>query len=246
MNNPIKQFERIRDFYITYIETAFRIRSDQIQQRRRNLLMEPGVLSTRPFLEPIPKYESSGVRIDQIAMESVGNRVLPEFSQEEREAFIHLATAGLLPVELGEGELPKGSYNLYSHQLQMLERGTRAGSPGIVTSGTGSGKTESFLLPIFAALAKEALTWPTASGESPPKWWADSEISNPVEAFKLRRATEAAGRPKAVRALILYPMNALVEDQMVRLRKALDSEKADSTFVEFFDGNRIFFRADPQ
>ena len=33
----------------------------------------------------------------------------------------------------------------------------------------------------------------------------------------------SCGRPKAVRALILYPMNALVEDQLVRLRKALDS-----------------------
>src|SRR2546430_2511304 len=40
-------------------------------------------------------------------------------------------------------------------------------------------------------------------------------------------------RQSAIRALILYPMNALVEDQMTRLRKALDSNEAR----QFFDGN---------
>src|SRR5262249_42024155 len=48
-------------------------------------------------------------------------------------------------------------------------------------------------------------------------------------------------RPSAVRALILYPMNALVEDQMVRLRKALDSRAAREGMQDFFNGNRIFF-----
>ena len=33
-------------------------------------------------------------------------------------------------------------------------------------------------------------------------------------------------RPKAVRALILYPLNALVEDQMSRLRRSLDGPTA--------------------
>jgi ATP-dependent helicase YprA (DUF1998 family) len=33
-------------------------------------------------------------------------------------------------------------------------------------------------------------------------------------------------REKALRAIILYPMNALVDDQMVRLRRTLDSDEA--------------------
>jgi len=33
-------------------------------------------------------------------------------------------------------------------------------------------------------------------------------------------------RPAAIRALILYPMNALVEDQLTRIRKALESDEA--------------------
>ena len=41
--------------------------------------------------------------------------------------------------------------------------------------------------------------------------------------------------------MILYPMNALVEDQMVRLRRALDSTQAHRAMDTFFSGNRIFF-----
>lgn len=35
-------------------------------------------------------------------------------------------------------------------------------------------------------------------------------------------------RDAAVRALIIYPMNALVEDQMTRLRDALDNDEVQN------------------
>ena len=38
MNNPLETFESIRDFYISYLETAFRIGSSDIQTKRRALL----------------------------------------------------------------------------------------------------------------------------------------------------------------------------------------------------------------
>lgn len=57
----------------------------------------------------------------------------------------------------------------------------------VVTTGTGSGKTETFLLPILGRLAMEA-------------------------------ATSTSFSTRAVRALLLYPMNALVNDQLGRLR----------------------------
>src|SRR5262249_44628775 len=41
--------------------------------------------------------------------------------------------------------------------------------------------------------------------------------------------------------LILYPMNALVEDQLTRLRRALDSPIARAWFDEHRPGNRIYF-----
>ena len=56
----------------------------------------------------------------------------------------------------------------------MLERGIEPGQPGIVTSGTGSGKTESFMLPILAAMSNEAVNWPKP---------ASNYLSNSVVGF---------------------------------------------------------------
>ena len=53
--------------------------------------------------------------------------------------------------------------------------------------------------------------------------------------------SEGESRAPAVRALILYPMNALVEDQISRLRAALDSDKARSALDKHLAGNRIRF-----
>ena len=49
-------------------------------------------------------------------------------------------------------------------------------------------------------------------------------------------------RPAAVRGLILYPMNALVEDQMSRLRRAVDSNQRRQWFddSENLSGNGIW------
>lgn len=75
----------------------------------------------------------------------------------------------------------------YRHQVQSLEQ-MQAGRNVVVSTGTGSGKTESFLLPILENLLIES-----AEGRG------------------------AAG----VRALFLYPMNALANDQIKRLRQVL-------------------------
>ena len=53
-------------------------------------------------------------------------------------------------------------------------------------------------------------------------------------------------RTRAMRTMILYPLNALAEDQMIRLRKALNSRKDDKTgALDWLDnkrqGNRFYF-----
>ena len=52
---------------------------------------------------------------------------------------------------------------------------------------------------------------------------------------------DETGRRAAVRALVLYPMNALVEDQMVRLRRALDSSDQIAWLNSNLDRHRFYF-----
>lgn len=255
MLDPVADFESIREFYLTYLDTAFRIGNSQVRQNRRRLLKDTGTLCQEPLIEPVPQYETASVRIEDL-LGAPGNDYLPGFDVRQRKAFIRLAAAGLIPSSPGSSrDLPSGKFDLYAHQLDMLKRGVSSGQPAVVTSGTGSGKTEAFLLPILATIAKEALSWPDSPNLNPgPRWWHSPEGTpystetfsqrakkDPASAFQYRRVGEAAGRPRAVRALILYPMNALVEDQMVRLRKALDSDEAHHVLDHWFGKNRIFF-----
>lgn len=236
MNDPLTIFNNIRDIYISYLETAFRIADPDIQANRRKLLETDGKLCTEPFIEPLPTYIDSGIAINDLLIKKNGEKWLSNFSDSERKAFIELCLCGLIPHKKSNKSV--ADYNLYEHQLEMLRKGISIHSPGIVTSGTGSGKTESFLLPIFASLAKEALKWPASPNlKNWKSWWRNN--SQPV--FKRSDQFENPERPKAIRALILYPMNALVEDQMVRIRKALDSEDARSYMDKNFNGNQIFF-----
>ena len=100
----------------------------------------------------------------------------------------------------------------------------------VVTAGTGSGKTESFLLPVFARLLREASGWPPSAipGEH---WWADEyedRVWEPVRRNEKRQA--------AVRAIVLYPTNALVQDQVTRLRRAI----ATASDRAALSGNRLY------
>lgn len=236
MNNPLETFESIRDFYISYLETAFRIDSSDIQSGRRALLEQQGTLCADLFLEPMPRYHNYGLTISELRNDAHGQIWLPGFNAQQRNAFIDLCLGGLLPCN--KTDPTKGRFNLYTHQLDMLKRGVQPGKPGIVTSGTGSGKTESFLLPVLAQIAKEATGWPKSSAlKHWQPWW--HKVADKQPSFM--REHEAAARPKAVRALILYPMNALVEDQLVRMRRALDSREAHDVMDAHFGGNRIFF-----
>jgi hypothetical protein len=259
MLDPIGGFERIRDFYITYLETAFRIKDREISSERRKLLESANTFCTEPLIEPLPIYESVDYALHDLASGEDYDSRLPGFDVNSRRAFVDLALAGLLESELAkDGSRRIGSFPLYVHQAEMLRKGTTLGSPGIVTSGTGSGKTESFLMPVLATIMRESLGWarPSPSYLS-HRWWQDvsgvahkkwTDVDNRPSAkspdsspFKSQRLGEAKDRPAAVRALILYPMNALVEDQLSRIRRALDSDSAREVVNRWSNGNRIFF-----
>ena len=277
MQDPIGSFERIRELYISYLDTAFRVGDESVAEERRLLLRQPGMLCTEPLVEPIPRYEWDTLvdgrsrNFDDIFLDET---ILEGFDEHQRRAFVEMVLAGLFPSkrkdssESGNGLSREARFPPYRHQVQMLERGVRASKPGVVTSGTGSGKTEAFLLPLLARIVKEATSWSAPTDEYLKKrWWHDDDgkpYKKPDKKGRvvtryaaipksLRPLTDAAlrspfvphrngeRRPAAMRAIILYPMNALVEDQLVRLRKTLDSKEAREVLDNHCSSNRIFF-----
>ncbi|WP_313080106.1 DEAD/DEAH box helicase, partial [Atlantibacter sp.] len=234
MLDPIGGFRRIQDFFISYIETNFRIADPSVAASRRELLNSNGEFAAEPYIEPVLRYASSDKTLEDLA--DIENGPLSRLSPKGRRAFVELALSGLFDSKPGDAVWPRRSVHApYLHQVKMLERGIRPGCPGIVTSGTGSGKTESFMLPILAALSNEAVNWPVpCDGYLQNRWWNETEAN-----WVAYRKGEK--RQAAVRALVLYPMNALVEDQMARLRKTLDSDEARQVMGHRFAGNRIFF-----
>lgn len=262
MHDPIGAFTRIRELYLSYLDTAFRIEDTTIARERLELLRSAGGLCTEPLLEAQPEWAKDPRRFEDLLEETGREAVLAPLRERTRRLFLQLIGCGLIG-----RDRDKALFRPYQHQLQMLSRGIRDGQAGIVTSGTGSGKTEAFLLPVLATILAEATR--EHGGWSPPKagylqqrWWCDSQgkplaVRNKDGGYELREGEKVRGlewdgfdrrhqrsgecRPAAVRALILYPMNALVEDQMARLRAAIDSQDARAFFTEQLQGNCIFF-----
>ena len=54
MHDPIGAFTRIRELYLSYLDTAFRIEDPDVSEERQKLLRSTGSLCTDPLLEPQP------------------------------------------------------------------------------------------------------------------------------------------------------------------------------------------------
>ncbi|HMN16790.1 MAG TPA: DEAD/DEAH box helicase [Ignavibacteriaceae bacterium] len=238
MKDPIGSFETIKENFIRYVETAFGTKFEGVERERYALLNYDKVLYRKPWIEPLPDYVSSNKRIDDLTLADLGNAL----NTNEADTFKALVKTGLFQANI----------KLHSHQAEMLKQALE-GNNCIITSGTGSGKTESFLLPLFAQLAKELANWqtPHAKPETVNTWWKEgvnggltpTQIVN-TSNFTLSdaaRQRQHERRKAGVRALILYPMNALVEDQMSRLRKALDSDDTRNWLSTSANGNAIYF-----
>jgi len=233
MNDPIGSFETIKDNFVRYIKTAFKTSFISLEEERESLLNSDKVLYRQPWIEPLPQYASSGKKIENLTQED-----LPGLTEQERTLFQGLVSHGLI----------KG-YELYAHQVEMLTQ-TLSGKHCIITSGTGSGKTESFLMPLLAQISRELATWTSSNPKGPitDNWWnqhlSPQQIVDIQNGFTLSESVQQRAhdtRPKAVRAMILYPMNALVEDQMTRLRTALDSDDVREWYRRNKLSNMIFF-----
>jgi len=163
--DPLKAARRISGDYRGYLRSAF-APSDPTLRNEFDAQLAAGLdLARGPILQAVPPYATGATARDLIA------------------------DGALSPVMERLGESGLGlDRPLYVHQERAIRK-LGAGRNVIVATGTGSGKTEAFLLPIIDSLAQEI---------------AAGTINSP-----------------GVRALLLYPMNALANDQLGRLRDLL-------------------------
>ena len=133
--DPIKSFREIRNNYITYIKTAFGSRfkdgPNSFEAEREKLLLTDKVLSRETWMEPIPSYPNKERNGKKLTIMDLSNEDLPNMSESARILFKEFINIGLM------------SYPMYNHQYEMLSRSLK-GKDCVITSGTGSGKTESF------------------------------------------------------------------------------------------------------
>jgi hypothetical protein len=153
--NPITFSEDLRAVLARYIATTLPIsRRYPLLGREFRELLHREQLVQGPYVEALPDFEKGKSLAD--LLQSAGG-------------FIHNAM----------GKLPTAGRRLHRHQEEALRRAILDEESFLTATGTGSGKTETFLYPI-----------------------AHDLLSDPEPA-----------RP-GVRALLVYPMNALANDQL--------------------------------
>lgn len=171
--DPTKLTSDLIQQYSSYLRSRFHFRDEQLRRQFAEALSGDRPLHAGPFLELLPAFETTRT-IREVAEAGVLHRRLLDLRSEAADL-----------------DRP-----LYRHQEEALQK-IQAGRNVVVATGTGSGKTETYLLPI---------------------------VSHLFETLNER------SRKPAVRALLVYPMNALANDQLRRIRQgswnALNGELA--------------------
>lgn len=172
--NPIERSQYINDRYKEYLKSSFEFGKDDLQKLFIEQL-DKERLFKGPYVDMSFPFQR-GHNLDYLIENDV---VCKSFCKLDDINFTR---------------------PLYSHQEESIKL-IKNNRSAIITTGTGSGKTESFLYPILNDLLYDV---------------------------------EAGNKDVGVRAIFLYPMNALVNDQIDRIRKILQN-CPDITFG-FFTG----------
>lgn len=186
--------DELRMALTQYIEATYHISHPRYVEQRQQLLSQPGSIFQSPYLESTPRYVSVEpyAKINDLPVAALD--ALRELSDSSKGKPVIYPSP-------------------YMHQLQALQGILNDDKNLMIMTGTGSGKTESFLLPILGKLAREARDNPTS--------------------FK---------NHNAVRALVLYPMNALVNDQLGRLRTMFGDPRTVALFEKWAKRPALFAR----
>jgi len=163
--NPVLTSQKIFERYVSYITTTFKLKDESLNGQIQAALNEKFRFSKGPIIEATPPFEA-GKSMRQLIDEGILTYAFTELKADS------------LPVDR----------SLYLHQEKTILKICQEQHNAVVATGTGSGKTEAFIIPILNYLLTEKQNHKLTPG---------------------------------VRALLLYPMNALANDQMKRLRELL-------------------------
>lgn len=166
-----KTHDNLKNKLIDYIKAQYLAENDLLMDASEGLLKKKGVLFQEPYIEVTKNFKVETLGFKNTRLDNEKKKILSE----------------LIQAKLGVFATP------FRHQVTAVEE-YYGGKNILVTTGTGSGKTECFLWPILTDLIYEA------------------------------RNRETWKHP-GIRALILYPMNALVSDQLGRMRKIIGNPK---------------------
>jgi ATP-dependent helicase YprA (DUF1998 family) len=212
--SPFEMYRHLNEGLVSYLETVYKLANPRLSTERRGLLEEAGRISRSPLIESTPDYPTGRHLSDLVR----------DYPAVYPPQLVEL---------LGFGS-PITRRPLFRHQDEFAEAYANGRQNAVIATGTGSGKTEMFLLPIVAGLLKEAQQWPAPRGVA-----SAGRRDGSTGSWLHRRRHET--RRSAMRAVVLYPMNALVNDQLRRLRRVLGSADSDRWQVDNLRGNRIYF-----
>ena len=264
LGDPLGEFERSVEDILVYLDTAFATRWREVNEERNDLLRSSEELFQVPFVEVLPTFRSSDQLPSDLSTLLQNNGI----DAEVANLFTQMMQIGLLH------SLHQSGACLYQHQTRMLTEAV-SGRHCVITSPTGSGKTEAFLMPLFVHLARE-LRDASQMGPAPQHdqhrndWWRGGTVRyvnqtnrneglhNPETDIPISDWWVANGffgnprvspyvpshslgqenvRQPGLRALMIYPLNALVDDQMRRLRFALDSQEMHDFYQTNLNGH---------
>ncbi|EOA9034946.1 DEAD/DEAH box helicase [Vibrio harveyi] len=114
-----------------YIEAQYHIKNDGLVRQRRDLLSGERVLSTETFIETNRRYKKCDGYFDS-GLNGPVRQVFDELSKQPSKT-------GVVPTP-------------FSHQIEAINKFVEKQQNIVISTGTGSGKTESFLYPILANL----------------------------------------------------------------------------------------------
>ncbi|ABX40975.1 DEAD/DEAH box helicase [Lachnoclostridium phytofermentans] len=170
-----KTHDRLTNKLVDYIKAQYFAENDLLTDAADELLFNEDTIFQEPFIEVTKNYKMSQDGFNSSRLDLERKNILNQLTNAELGVFV----------------------TPFNHQIKAIEQ-YYSSHDVMVTTGTGSGKTECFLWPILTDLIYEA------------------------------RTNEASWEQEGIRALVLYPMNALVSDQLGRMRNIIGRKKDDA------------------